>query len=42
MGRNYIAERTIVDPRERAIEKRHKKEATKKKGHPDFPVDRNC
>jgi len=31
MGRNYIAERTIVDPRERAIEKRHKKEATKKK-----------
>lgn len=31
MGRNYIAERTITDPRERAIAKRQKKEATRKK-----------
>lgn len=31
MGRNYIAERTIADPRERAIAKRHKKEAAKKR-----------
>lgn len=31
MGRNYIAERTIADPRERAIAKRHKTEAAKRK-----------
>lgn len=31
MGRNYIAERTIADPRERAIAKRKKQEAAKRK-----------
>ena len=31
MGRNYISERTIADPRERAIAKRYKKEAANKK-----------
>lgn len=31
MGRNYIAERTIADPRERAVAKRHKKEVARKK-----------
>lgn len=31
MGRNYIAERTIADPRERAAAKRQKAEAARKK-----------
>lgn len=31
MGRNYIAERTIADPRERAIAKRHKQDAARKR-----------
>ena len=31
MGRNYIAERTIADPRERAIAKRRKSDAARKK-----------
>lgn len=31
MGRNYISERTIADPRERAIVKRHKTDAARKK-----------
>lgn len=31
MGRNYIGERTIADPRERAIAKRQKNEAARKK-----------
>lgn len=31
MGRNYIAERTIADPRERAAARRRKIDAAKKK-----------